>query len=99
MVDPVVDHACHQWVHGKRGSHQIADARMIVGGFRREPGQLSADHAGYREEMLQLADRAGPLDWLAMLADRLAWYLPPAAKKFLNPDRLHLYDHQAARWT
>jgi glycosyltransferase involved in cell wall biosynthesis len=70
-----------------------------LGGFRREPGQLSADLAGYREEMLQLADRAGPLDWLAMLADRLAWYLPPAAKKFLNPDRLHLYDHQAARWT
>lgn len=70
-----------------------------LGGFRIQSGQLSGDRAGYRNEVLGLADAAGPVDWILMLHDKLAWYLPPAAKRFLNPRAFHLYDHQAERWT
>ena len=81
---------------------EIADLHIVsaqLGGFRVEPGQLSADYRSYRDEALRLADRAGPLDGLLMLFDRVSWYLPPAVKKLLNPGRLHIYDHNAARWT
>jgi glycosyltransferase involved in cell wall biosynthesis len=69
-----------------------------LGGFRIEPGQLSANRRGYREESLGLARAAGPIDWLLMLCDKVLWYLPPAVKKFLNPRQMHLYDHRSARW-
>jgi glycosyltransferase involved in cell wall biosynthesis len=69
-----------------------------LGGFRIEPGQLSGDRAGYRNETLALADAAGPVDGALMLYDKLTWYLPPALKKLLNPGQVHLYDHNAARW-
>lgn len=75
----------------------IASAQL--GGFRVEPGQLSADLQGYRREALGLSDRAGPFDGVLMLYDKITWYLPPLVKKLLNPERLHLYDVHAARWT
>jgi len=80
---------------------ESADLHIVsaqLGGFRVEPGQLSADRAGYRNETLELADSAGPVDWLLMLYDKITWYLPAAVKKALNPRYLHLYDHAAARW-
>jgi glycosyltransferase involved in cell wall biosynthesis len=70
-----------------------------LGGFRIHPGQLSADRAGYRAEMRQLAVEPGALDRFLMLYDKVTWYLPPAVKKALNPSGLHMYDHHTARWT
>jgi len=81
---------------------ETADLHIVsaqLGGFRVEPGQLSADRASYREEMLRLSSAPGPLDWLLVLYDKITWYLPPAVKKALNPRYLHLYDHGAERWT
>jgi len=80
---------------------ETADLHIVsaqLGGFRVQPGQLSADREGYREEMHRLSSAPGPLDWLLMLHDKVTWYLPPAVKKFLNPRGLHLYDHGAERW-
>ena len=69
-----------------------------LGGFRIQPGQLSGDRSGYREETLRLADAPGLLDRLLMLHDKALWYLPPAVKKFLHPRTMHLYDHGTGGW-
>jgi hypothetical protein len=69
-----------------------------LGGFRIQPGQLSADRAAYVEEMKRIAAAPGPLDFALMLCDKILWYAPPAVKKFLNPRRFHLYDFGARRW-
>lgn len=72
--------------------------QAALGGFRFHAGQISENRRAYRAEVRSFTRRPGVFDLALAGFDRLAWYLPPLAKKYLNDGALFQYDHKAGRW-
>jgi glycosyltransferase involved in cell wall biosynthesis len=74
----------------------IVAARL--GAFRRHAGQLSEDRRAYRQEVLSIATRTRLADSVIAPIDALLWYAPTALKKFLNSQRLLVFDPEVHGW-
>ena len=72
--------------------------QAALGGFRFHTGQISENRSAYRAEVHGFTRRPGLFDLALAGFDRLVWYLPPQAKKYLNERALFQYDHKAGWW-
>ena len=72
--------------------------QAMLGGFRFHRGQLSENRDAYLSEMRSFAKAPGPVDLATIAFDRLAWYLPPRAKKALNASEMLVYEHGTGQW-
>jgi glycosyltransferase involved in cell wall biosynthesis len=80
---------------------RAADLHVVeayLGGFTRQPGQLSERVAEMRAELGRFAGPLSPGERTLAWLDRAAFYLPPLLKKRLSPARLFRYDFARERW-
>jgi glycosyltransferase involved in cell wall biosynthesis len=74
---------------------ELAIVEAWLGGFKKQPGQLSENVTEYQEELKAIADSANLFDYLLAKIDHYIWHLPASWKKKLNNDLLFRFDHAA----
>jgi glycosyltransferase involved in cell wall biosynthesis len=78
--------------------YELHVVQALIGVFRRHEGQLSSARRAYHNEVNFLKESPRPWDFATAAWDNVMWWMPPRAKKAMNPSGQIAFDHVLKRW-